>query len=45
VNPPLGNSTSTEDQSQETHSQNPVTIRGTTPSASTNFEPTTSTEG
>jgi hypothetical protein len=45
VNHPLGNSTSTEAQSQETHSQTPVAIRGTTPSASTNFEPAKSTEG
>jgi hypothetical protein len=45
VNHPLGNSTSTEAQSQETHSQTTVNIIGTTPSASTNFEPTTSKDG
>jgi hypothetical protein len=45
VNHPLGRSISTEAQSQETHSQTPVAIRGTTPGVSTNFEPTTSTEG
>jgi hypothetical protein len=45
VNHPLGNPTSTEAPSQEIHSQTPVNHQGTTPSASTSFEPTTSTEG
>jgi hypothetical protein len=45
VNHPLGNPTSTEAPSQEIHSQTPATNQGTTPSDSTSFEPTKSTEG
>jgi hypothetical protein len=45
VNNPLGNPTSTEAPSQKMHSQTPATHQGTTPSDSTSFEPTASTEG
>jgi hypothetical protein len=45
VNHPLGNPTSTEAPSREIHSQTPATHQGTKTSASTSFEPTTSTEG
>jgi hypothetical protein len=45
VNHPMGNSASTEAQSQETRSQTPVTIGNTMPSASNSCVPTTSTEG
>jgi hypothetical protein len=45
VNHPLGNSASTEAQSQETRSQTPITIGNTMPSDSNSFVQATATEG